>query len=390
MYKRQIEFLIQQQIKRGKSVLLLGPRQVGKTTLCHHFKFDLEINLASIKEKLLFEKDPSRLEKIVDASAKKMLIYIDEIQKIPELFNSIQVLIDTKKAQFLLTGSSARKIKQQLDINFAPGRLVNFRLDSLNFEECQLDLDSMLIYGQLPAITLEKDLKQKSLELSSYTENYIEEEIRKETRLRSIAPFSRFVELAAIQSGHISNFSEISKELGPTVATIQNYYQILVDTLFVEKIDPYLKGSSRKKLTKSSRYLFFDLGVRRILAEESKTLTQGQRGHLFEHLIGNEILKWTRISGHGARLFFWRDPDGPEIDWLVEYNGHLLPIEVKIKSQPDSKSIRHLKTFMNEYKGALSALIVCTTDIPFKLDKKIHVIPFHRLHTVLNQWIKKF
>lgn len=388
MYKRIVELSIKKQITKGKSVLILGPRQVGKTTLCRQFKFDLEVNLASIKEKLLYEKDPQRLEMIVRESNKKMFIYIDEIQKVPELFNSVQVLIDENKAQFIITGSSARKIKKQSDLNLAPGRLINFRLDPLSISEVNSKLEDILAYGQLPAICSESDREQKELELRSYVENYIEEEIRKETRLRNVAPFARFIELAAIQSGHISNFSEISKELGPTVATIQNYYQILEDTLFVERIDPYLKNPTRKKLTKSSRYLFFDLGVRRILSDESKNFLPDRKGFLFEHLIGNEIIKWIRTSAPSARLYYWRDSDGPEVDWLIEYDGRLLPIEVKLMSKPTSKVAKHLKVFMSEYPKAKSAIVICTSDMNYQLDTNIRAINYLKLDHQLNQWAK--
>ena len=137
-----------------------------------------------------------------------------------------------------------------MNVNRAPGRLVNIRLDPFNMLEFDQELDLNLAYGQLPAICTEFENDQKELALRSYVENYIEDEIRKETRLRNVAPFSRFLELAALQSGKISNFSEISKELGPTVATIQNYFQILEDALFVERIEPYLKNATRKKTHK--------------------------------------------------------------------------------------------------------------------------------------------
>lgn len=380
---------IKKQIDKGKSILLLGPRQVGKTTLCRGFKFDLEVNLASIKERMLFEKDPQRLERMTEGSKKALFIYIDEIQKVPELFNSIQVLIDSKRAQFLITGSSARKMKAQVDVNLAPGRLVNFRLDPLSLAEVDVQLEEVFSFGQLPAIISEPDREQRELELRSYVENYIEEEIRKETRLRNIAPFARFIEMAAISSGQISNFAEISKELGPTIPTIQNYYQILQDTLFVERVDPYLKGSSRKKLTKSSRYLFFDLGVRRILAEEALSFLPERKGFLFEHFIGNEIIKWMRTQVAGARLYFWRDSDGPEIDWLVEYEGRLLPIEVKLTSRPEVSQARHLRLFMSEYKKASRGLLVCTSDLDFKLGENIKAISYKNLFNELNHWVKK-
>lgn len=384
MYKRSLENQIIQQIKKGKSLFLLGPRQVGKTTLCRQFKFDAEVNLASITDRLKFEKDPSRLEKLAQGLKNKCLIYIDEIQKVPVLFDSVQTLVDSQKAQFVLTGSSARKINQEFNINYAPGRLINFRMDPLSLLEHPMELAEVLSYGQLPAICKEDDIEQKEIELSSYVENYIEEEIRKETRLRSIAPFSRFLELAALQSGKIANFSEISKELGPTIVTIQNYYQILVDTLFAFRVDPYTKNSTRKKITKSSRYLFFDLGVRRILANEPQQFSSDRKGELFEHLIGNEIYKWIHVSNKSAKLFFWRDSDGPEVDWLIESKGKLLPIEVKLKADPDNKSIRHLRTFMSEYPLAKKAIVISNSDVKYKIDSQISVIPFQKLHSELD------
>ena len=389
MYQRTLEPFILKQLKLGKSLLLLGPRQVGKTTLCKKLKFDYEINLATISEKNKYEKDPELLEKFVGNQKKQLLIYIDEIQKVPQLLNSIQVLIDEKKAQFILTGSSSRKIKQQTDINLAPGRLINLRLDPFSFEECPQNLEDILEFGQLPRIAYEKDLDQKELELRSYVENYVEEEIRKETRLRSIAPFSRFLELAALQSGKISNFSEISKEIGPTIATIQSYYQILEDTLIVQRVDPYLKNPSRKKLTKSSRYLFFDMGVRRITAEEGRKLTPDRKGDLFEHWVGNEIIKFIHSSIKKPKLYFWRDPDGPEVDWLLEYNNHLLPIEVKLNSNPKNQSTKHLKVFMSEYKNAKKALVVCTTSQNFNLDKNVQAISYKNIHTYLKNWMEQ-
>lgn len=298
------------------------------------------------------------------------------------------MLIDEKKAQFILTGSSARKIKTHIDVNFAPGRLINFKIDPLSFPENEDNLDEILAFGQLPAIAKESNKEQKELELRSYVENYIEEEIRKETRLRSIAPFTRFIEMASLQSGKIVNFSEISQELGPTIITIQSYYQILEDTLFATKITPYLKNASRKKLTKSSKYLFFDMGVRRILSDESRKLTPDRKGEIFDHWIGNEIIKWINLNHRVAKLYYWRDSDGPEIDWLIDYNGALLPIEVKLHSAPKSNSTKHLKTFMREYKNANSAIVICTTDIPYKLEKNIEVISYKSLHSYLDTWIK--
>jgi predicted AAA+ superfamily ATPase len=388
MISRQIFEIIRAQLKKEKSLLILGPRQVGKTTFVKSLKFDLEINLATRHERLKYEKTPEELTHRILSFKKKPIVYIDEIQLVPSLMGEIQVLIDEKKAQFILTGSSARKLKMDAEMNLLPGRLVHIKMDPLAVCEYNQTLEDTLTFGQLPRVALEIDSEQKDLELHSYVESYIEEEIRKETRLRQIAPFSRFIELAAIQSGRISNFTEISKEIGPTVATIQSYFQTLEDTLFVARISPYLKNASRKKLTKSSRYLFFDLGVRRVAAGEGRKFLPERKGELFEHLIGNEILKWIHGRCQSARLFFWRDSDGPEIDWLIEYDGRLLPIEVKLKSQPKPGDAKHLKTFLSEYKDANEGLIVARNEVPVILEKNIRVINYQELHQFLDKWKK--
>lgn len=389
MIKRDIQIIIQKQLKKGKSLLIMGPRQVGKTTIVKTFKAQIEINLATNSERLKYEKSPELLTQKVLALKQKPLVYIDEIQRVPSLFNEIQVLLDDHKAQFILTGSSARKLRSDIDQNLIPGRLINLRMDVISINEQENSIQEILSFGQLPRILSESEDDQKSLELRSYVENYLDEEIRKETRIRQMAPFIRFIELAAIQSGKVTNFSEISKELGPTIPTIQNYYKMLEDTLIVDRIDPYLKNASRKKLTKSSKYLFFDLGVRRVAAGESQTFLPDRKGDLFEHLVGNEILKWIRSHAYDVKLFFWRDPDGPEVDWIIQHENRLLPIEVKLKSSPKESEAKHLFTFMNEYPAAKSAWIVCSSENSYLLNKSVKVVPFNQMHIELAKWFAK-
>lgn len=380
MIDRIIFNQVQEQLRLGKSVLLLGPRQVGKTTLAGEIQFDLKINLAKAMDRLAYEKNPELLDSQVKSikrlkpKLKRPLIYIDEVQLVPDLLSEIQVLVDEKKAQFFLTGSSARKLREYANINLIPGRIINLRMDPFSYQEYPQTIEELLIYGQLPEVALTESKKQKNLILRSYVENYIEEEIRKETKVRNVANYARFVELAAIQAGEICNFTEISRELGPTVMTIQSYFQILEDTLFVDRIDPYLKNATRKKLTKSSRYLFYDLGVRRIAAKEGSQVLPDRKGKLFEQLVGSEILKWIRNHAISAHLYFWRDPDGPEVDWIVEYEGQLFPIEVKLASKISSSDTRHLKTFRNEYKHVRDAIIINNSDLNFEFEKNIQVI----------------
>lgn len=384
IFDRTLKKQIIKLLKHGKSILLLGPRQVGKTTLAKSLPFDLQINLAITKDRQFFEKNPDFLAKQIQGFKKKPLVFIDEIQKVPVLLNDIQDLIDGRKAQFLLTGSSARKLKNEIEVNLIPGRILNLRLDSLNCMEAPVNVEDIFQFGRLPQILIEHERALRELDMVSYVENYIEDEIRKETKIRNIANYSRFLELAAIQSGKVTNFSEISKELGPTVMTIQSYYQILEDTLFADRIDPYLKNSQRKKLTKASKYLFFDLGVRRICAREGTQFLPDRKGELFEHYVGNEILKWIRSQTLTARLYYWRDSDGPEIDWLIEYEGALYPIEVKYRENISEKDAKHLYTFINEYSQAKIGLVIYKGSSNFALNEKIKVLSHFDLFRGLN------
>ena len=174
-----------------------------------------------------------------------------------------------------------------------------------------------------------------------------------------------------IQAVEINTPTAISNELGPTVMTIQSYFQVLEDTLFVDRVDPYLKNPSRKKLTKSSRYLFYDLGVRRIAAKEGSQILPERKGKLFEQLVGSEILKWIRSRALPAQLYFWRDADGPEVDWIIEFENNLLPIEVKISKRNSKSDLKHLKTFMSEYKLAKKAILINSSDLNFEIEKDI-------------------
>lgn len=167
------------------------------------------------------------------------LVIIDEIQKVPPLLDVIQEIIDQKLAQFILTGSSARKLRREKTLNLLPGRLVSLRLDPLLHEELlDLGLEAMLTYGALPGIALQANNDDRETDLSSYVETYLEEEIRAEALVRNIGQFSRFLEYAGLESGSIVNYSALSQEIGVSHTTIASYFEILEDCLITERVDP--------------------------------------------------------------------------------------------------------------------------------------------------------
>ena len=346
MLKRILEKTIKRALKEDKSILLLGPRQTGKTTLLKSFTFDLSVNLSVTRQRLKYEKDPSVLaDEIMGLESENPLIYIDEIQKVPDLMNDIQSLIDDKKARFALTGSSERKLKKNKHFNLLPGRLDYIRMDPLSLSELPEDwgLEKSLIHGSLPGVVSTENQASIDKLLRNFVDIYLQEEIREEALVRNIGVFSRFLELAAIESGNIINFSKISQDVGVSQHTIQSYFSILEDCLIVDRVEPISENQfHRKKLIKSEKYLFYDLGVRRAAAKDPKDLPLHKLGSIFEQWVGIEILRFIRNHDLQASLRFWSDPNGPEVDWIIQFEQKYFPIEVKWTQRPEIRDGRHL------------------------------------------------
>ena len=196
---RKIRPLLQAALDRDKSILLLGPRQVGKSTTVGSLNPDKLISLARPALRQAYERDIERFSQEIEALATCFdglpLIAVDEVQKIPELMDAVQDLIDRKVAQFILTGSSARKLRHGKHINWLPGRVVSFHMDPFQLEELptnKQNLKQLLLYGSLPEIVLENDENNKEQDLESYVINYLEEEIRQEALVRNIGSFGQF------------------------------------------------------------------------------------------------------------------------------------------------------------------------------------------------------
>ena len=380
-------------VQRGKSVLLLGPRQTGKTTLLQEYKADLEITLLISKIRRSYEADPDLLIREVQSlkisKGAMPLVVVDEIQKVPALMDCVQYLIDKNIAQFVLVASSARKLTRQKNINLLPGRVIRLRLDPLCLEELPAPLPSeedFLIYGSLPAIRLEYDLQIREEELDSYVDLYLEDEIRAEALVRDIGSFENFLRLAATESGNIINLDKISQDIGVARTTIPSYYQILEDCLIVERVTPYTESLSRKKLIKSPKYLFFDLGLRRLAAEEPSVMPEKYLGALFEQFIGLELIRWARLQQTKVSVHFWRDSAGPEIDWIVQRHDSVLPIEVKWTDNPSLRDAKHLELFLKEYPLAKRGYVVCRVKQSQMLANGIEAISWRDLIQRLASW----
>jgi len=387
IFPRSAETALKRHLARGKSILLLGPRQTGKTTMLAGLKPDLALSLVSPAVRQRYERRPSLLAGEVRAlpavGRPRPLVTVDEVQKVPALMDVGQELIDRREAQFVFTGSSARKLRRGREVNLLPGRVVALRLDPLTLEESRAEtLAEALLFGALPAIRTTESDRDKEADLRSYVETYLEEEVRQEALVRNVGTFARFLELAGQESGRIANLARISRDVGVSAASVRTYYEILCDCLIAERIDPLTRSTSRKKLTKTSRYLVFDPGVRRLAAGEGKRLPPSRLGELFEQFVALELIKLSRVHAPGAHVRFWRDPDGPEVDWVLEHEGTYLPIEVKLTDRPTQKDVKHLAVFMDEYE-ARAGLVVCTAPRPIQLTRNVRAIPWFDLPKVV-------
>lgn len=385
---RQIEKRFRKALDRKKSILLLGPRQTGKTTLVKSLNANLYINLARPEMRQLYEKDPSRLTREVEAMTEELpLVIVDEIQKVMPLLDAVQDLIDSQAAQFILTGSSARKLRREGDANLLPGRVVVLRMDPLLYSEMSMfspSIEDLLLYGSLPQIITEKSMENREEDLFSYVTTYLEEEIRAEALVRNIGAFNNFLKLAALESGSISNFHKLSQDVGVSNPTISEYYQILVDCLVAERVEALSQSRTRKKLIKSPKFLMYDLGVRRIAAGEGQDIPDKYMGDLFEQWVGLELLRLMRTAPQKSSLLFWRDQSGAEVDWIVEKENQYTPVEVKWTENPSLRDARHLLTFMEEYSNSSNGYVICRTPRAQKLTEHVTALPWKEIHTVLT------
>jgi predicted AAA+ superfamily ATPase len=387
---RIVEPRLRQALARQKSVLLLGPRQTGKTTLVEALQPDLLLNFLRPEVRQRYERTPQLLGAELESLAERVrgrrpLVVLDEVQRVPELVNVVQDLIDRRLARFVLTGSSARKLRRGPEVNLLPGRLLPLHLDPLSLaERIPPTLEEALLYGSLPGITRAAGDAARDEDLRAYTTLYLEEEVRAEALVRNLGRFSRFLQLAALEAGNISHFRGIAQELGVTHSTVAGYYEILEDCLIAERIEALSASRTRKKLTKSPRYLFFDLGVRRAAADEGRRLPPRVLGALFEQFVGLELLRATREASAQLKLRFWRDPDGPEVDWVVVGDEHWVPVEVKWSATPAERDARHLQTFLREYPKAHEGFVVCRTPRRFRIAPKITAVPWQEIHSLVK------
>lgn len=332
MFKRTINIPL---LLRKKSHFLFGPRYTGKSTLIREQLPDaviFDLLDARIYQKLL--KNPSFMGEAIQHLPHPIVV-VDEVQRLPDLLNEVHRLIFEKKATFLLTGSSARKLKHGA-ANLLAGRAWQANLFPLTFTEInnqkeidgkfplpEFDLLRYLNRGGIPEIYLSDDYKT---ELSNYINLYLREEVKAESLTRNIQAFSKFLEIVALHDAREVNFEAMASDCQISTSTLRNYFKILEDTLIGFSIPGYTKTKKRKATARIKHFLF-DLGVSNALSHrEIIDLQSEQAGHVFEHFIALELRAYLSYTNSTQNLTYWRSTSHKEVDFLI---GDKIAIEVK-------------------------------------------------------------
>ncbi len=341
-------------LPKTRSFFLFGARQVGKSTLLRQLfskNHSLFINLldSEVYFKLL-AKPHLLIEEINTLDKSISHLIIDEIQRVPELLNIVHKMIEERKdLSFILSGSSARKLKRQ-GANMLAGRALTYNLFPLTHLELAEDfkLSRALDLGTLPAVYLDKEDVFARETLKSYAKTYIEEEIKAEAQIRQLGAFIRFLDLAASENGSIINYSNIASDIYVDYKTVQEYYQVLEDTLIGFNLYGYAK-SSRKQLSKHPKFYFFDTGVRRALAKklDSPLIVKTREfGEAFEHFFIAEAMRLASYSRKDYKFSYYRTKSGAEVDLIIEtYDDRCYAVEIKASDNVDIKKLTGLKSF---------------------------------------------
>lgn len=330
-----------EKVLEKKSCFLFGPRQTGKTWLIKNRLSEYKyFNLLDTKTYAQLSYSPDILQELITNMDK--VVIIDEIQRLPILLNEVQLLIDEKNIHFLLTGSSSRKLKRK-GTNLLGGRARMRNLHPLIFTELgkHFNLHKSLSIGLLPSLYF-SDAPDEDLE--SYIGTYLQEEIAAEALVRNIPAFSRFLTISALSNSQIINYTNIANDSQVPSSTIQEYFQILRDTLIGNDLPVWRKSLKRKPIS-TSKFYFFDIGITRYL-QKRKNLSSGtvEFGEAFETYLHHELKSYLDYTKNGE-LFYWRSSNGQEVDFILD---DIAAIEVKSKTTIAPKDFKGLRALKEE------------------------------------------
>lgn len=370
---REIESKIQRFIKRKEVIAIHGPRRVGKTILLEQLtkKFPkkkiLNITFEDRENLRLFENDIEDFKRLCEGFD---IVTIDELQYAKEGGQKLKYLYDTTPTKFIVTGSSSLELTYQTG-KYMVGRMFNFNLWPLSFKEyfshveptvakilqrqkslgdtlnqkIEKHFEDYLIYGGYPAVLLAKTKEEKGEILKSILENYLLRDIRSLLQLSTDDELVRLTRLLGTQIGNLIEYRELGTSSGLGFNSLKKHLRILQGTYIVDLIRPYFKNK-RTELVKNPKAYFIDSGFRNLAIQDFKSLSlRGDAGAMVENFV---FMHYRRMSSVFSPIRFWRTKSGAEVDFVLEENGVLTPIEVKYSRQPTIG--KSLYSFIEKFK----------------------------------------
>ena len=370
-----------------RSFFLLGPRGTGKTTwLKSHYKSAVFYDLLDFSTYLRLLKNPSVFKQEISALKGDQIIVIDEVQRLPRLLDDVHHFLSqiNNKRQFILSGSSARKLKRH-SANLLAGRASQKFFSPLVSSEYQdlFKIEDILKYGTLPEVMSLRKTRDKIEFLESYVGTYLREEIQQEAIVKNIDGFSRFLDVSSICNGQTTNLSSLSRDSGVSRITLKKYFQILEDTLIGGWLQVW-KSRARIKEVQSPKFFLFDAGVVRTLSNRiRKELSDSEKGFILETYILHELKVWNQLHDWGSKIYFWKTHNNAEIDFILEIEDQRIGIEVKASSTWKREFGRHLKVAKEE-KFVERGLGVYLGERKL-CDNNIEVYPFFEFFKLLEE-----
>ena len=364
LYKRKLNL---KDLLNKKSFFLFGPRSTGKTTLIQQSLKNAKLyNLldSNIYTRLL--KNPKLLE---EENTKNKIIVIDEIQKQVSLLDEVHRLIQQKNYRFLLTGSSARKLKKGQS-NLLAGRAWLANLFPLSWVEIpKFNLIKYLNQGGLPMVYNSKHHEE---ELNSYVSLYLREEIQNEALTRNVQAFAEFLDLIALSNGQEINYESFSRDLQVSPGTLKNYIEILNDTLLGFLLPGWTK-TKKRKATSRSKYYLFDIGVTNTLCRRGFIKAKSDLfGKVFEHFIILEVRSYLSYARKNSSMYYWRSTSHLEVDLIID---NKVAIEIKSHNLIQDKHLKNLRKLKEEQ--LIKKYIVVSLDPEERITKdKIQILPW--------------
>lgn len=342
------------------STFIFGPRGTGKSTFLKQvYPEALTFDLRSSSQFRQLTSNPDRIASITKEMPHKKTVIIDEIQRVPELLPVIHKLIEEDKSvQFIMTGSSARKLKKQ-GVDLLAGRALRkemypYMCSEINSDN--IDIDVLLKYGMLPlTFGTSPDLKQEALE--AYISLYMEQEVYQEALVRNIGDFGHFLEIVSLSHGSILNVSNIARDSGINRKTVESFIQILEDILLAYKIPVFTKKASRDN-TQHPKFYFFDSGVFQAIRLKGPLDHPAEvMGNAIEGLVAQHLKAWIAYTGQKNDLYFWRNRYQHEVDFILYGETGLFAIEVKYSNEIRKEDLKGIESFLQEYPTAITILL---------------------------------